>query len=219
MEHPCGLGLGSLSRREFDDAGCCGAGCSRVFRSYLMARIQWVCGSSSEITGELSFNGRTLHRSLLTFHICCVGHFSSADWRPPCSLPCGRDAAADIAPVAAGQACATYPLAGKDVEHPLAGLCLAGLGCSVRLEKQLLKLVRFQHDQARPSLAHRPLVTFSPASPEAHWVDSWAPWGGMGVDLYVCSIFCHVSSVIVLIALTLLAVPSRIGPHSRVTAS
>ena len=193
MGGPCTQSGGSLSRREFDDAGCCGAGRSRVFRTYLMARIQWVCGSSSEISGELSFNGRTLHRSIQTFHICCVGRFSSADWRPPCSLPCGRDAAAGITPVSAGQACATLRLPARTWSTRSPAVRLAGLGCSVHLETQMLMLVRFQYDQARPPLAHRPLVTSSPASPEAHWVDSWrhtmeysckCGWGGFCAPQY-----------------------------------
>ena len=43
----------------------------------------------------------------------------------------------------------------------------------------------------------------------------WVTW----VLSSVLSIFCHMSSVIVLMTLTLLAVPPRIGPHSRVVAS
>ena len=68
---------------------------------------------------------------------------------------------------------------------------------------------------ARPPAGQNDVPRISSSTQGWQLEPPWVTW----VLSSVLSIFCHMSSVIVLMTLTLLAVPPRIGPHSRVVAS
>ena len=185
-------------------------------------RIQWICDTSSKSTGDLSFSGRTVHRSGWTFLF--------AAWAaslPPISGRRARCCAKEVPQP-------TSPLSRlADRARFLAcrqRLWSARSSCRIRMVWSAYFTWRrgcysyFASNMARHG--HRTPTGRQERSPpplQEHIGLTVGPsLGDMGVGLCVCSvlsIFCHMSSVIVLMTLTLLAVPPRIGPHSRVTAS
>jgi len=146
VEEPCGLGGGSLSRRGFDDMQFAVAPTDRP-RSRLVSR--------SEDQGDMSYFAETFGRAELyginarctalfwIFHICCVGRFSFAGYRPPCSLPCQRYTAADSppSPLVRRALCLRLPV--RMVERPLLGSRPGGLECIFHMETMLQCILRF----------------------------------------------------------------------------